>query len=211
VRSRRTALTLTILALALVAAGVCAWELVPRFRGAMVGGFVKLAMDVPTEVDSAATAAVVRAPDEPLEPVDTPVSAAGAPAPQRRTAPQVAGAIDIPEDKVARLTEKQLRSLRPANVVGSDGVASGVRLHGVGALGVGLADADIVTSIDGRPTPDVSTGMDAVLRAWGSGEPAAHATVLRAGRTLRVTVHIPRHARVKPGLGPTAHVRNDDR
>jgi hypothetical protein len=209
----KVALTLTILAL--VGAGVCArTTLLPRFRDAVIGGLVKAAVvltearagttGVPTEVDSAASAIV----EVPAEPVDAPRTEASPPAP-RPKAPPVVGAIDIPEDRVARLTEKQLRSLRPANVIGADGAAAGVRLHGVGALGVGLADGDLVTSIDGRPTADVSTGMDAALRAWASGEAAAHATVRRAGRTLLVTVHIPRHSRT-PGLGPSAHARNDD-
>jgi hypothetical protein len=194
--------------LALVGAGVVgARALLPRLRDAAVGGVVQLAtMHVPTEVDSAAPAVVQ---DPAAEPPDAPGTGAGAPAPRPRTQ-QIAGGIDIPEDKVARLTEKQLRSLRPANVIDADGTASGVRLHGIGAFGVGLADGDIVTSIDGRPTPDVSTGMDAALRAWASGESAAHATVRRAGRTLLVTVHVPRHARSTADLGRSAHARIDD-
>ncbi len=67
----------------------------------------------------------------------------------------------------------------------------GARLYGVGALGVGLADGDVVTSIDGRATPDVTTATGAAMGAYASGEAVAHATVLRAGRTLLVTVHIP--------------------
>ena len=207
-RSRTALLTI----LALVAAAACATALLPRIRDAMVGGLVELAivatkaragtMDVPTEVDGMATNVV----QDPAEPLDVPVrSGAAAPAP-RPKAPQV-GVIDIPEDRVARLTEKQLRSLRPANVVGADGSASGVRLHGVGALGVGLADGDVVTTIDGRPTPDVTAGTDAALRAWASGEAVAHATVLRAGRTLLVTVHIPKHLRLASGRGPLVHAR----
>lgn len=190
--------------LALLAAGVGARALYPRLRDAMAGHLVQLAvvaaearvrsMDVPTEVDPAASPAV----PAPAEPGDRAGNRERArPAVQR--APS-GGAIDIPEDRVARLTEKQLRSLRPANVVDAEGRASGVRLHGLGALGVGLADSDVVTSIDGVATPDVSTGTDAALRAWASGEAVAHATVLRAGRTLLVTVHIPKHMRLTQGL-----------
>ncbi|HEX8793410.1 MAG TPA: hypothetical protein VF765_20850 [Polyangiaceae bacterium] len=216
-RRARTALILTTLALAV--AGVAARPLAPRLRDAMFRGLVRLGvvvaearagtMTVPTEVDPAAPAVV----EDPAEPLDEPAPAigAGAPAPAPRPkAPQAAGAIDIPEDRVAHLTEKQLRSLRPANVIGADGAAAGVRLHGLGALGLGLADADIVTSIDGHPVSDVTTGMDAALRAWASGEAAAHATVRRAGRTLLVTVHIPKHSRIAPGLGRSAHLQKDD-
>lgn len=216
-RSRRTALILAILALAVVGAGLGARPLVPRIRDAMFRSLARVAvgvtearagtMAVPTEVDSAAPAVA----QDPAEPLAAPGIAAGTPALQPR-APQAqaAGAIDIPEDRVAHLTEKQLRSLRPANVIGADGAAAGVRLHGIGALGVGLTDADVVTSIDGRPTTDLSTGMDAALRAWASGESVAHATVRRAGRTLAVTVHVPKHARVVPGLGRSAHLRTGD-
>ncbi len=178
----------------------------------MFGGLARVAvgvtearagtMAVPTEVES------VQEPTEP--PGALGIGAAAVPAPRPKAPQTGGGAIDIPEARVARLTEKQLRSLRPANVVGPDGTAAGVRLHGIGAFGVGLADADVVTSIDGRPTPDLSTGMDAVLRAWASGEATAHATVRRGGGTLLVTVHIPKHPRLAAGLGRSALPRTDD-
>lgn len=202
--------------LALGAAGAGGWALFPRLRDAMIGGVAHLAVvatearaggTVPTEVDTAVSAVV----QDPAEPLDAPGNGGAVAAPSKPKAPPpAAGAIDIPASRVARLTEKQLRSLRPANVIGGDGSAAGVRLHGIGALGVGLTDADVVTSIDGRPTTDVTTGMDAALRAWASGEAAAHATVRRAGRTLLVTVHIPEHSRLGPGLGRSARLHSDD-
>jgi len=109
------------------------------------------------------------------------------------------GAVDIPEDRLAHLTAKQLRSLRATDAVGADGRAIGARLYGVGALGVGLADGDVVTSIDGRATPDMTTATGAAMGAYASGEAVAHATVLRGGRTLQVTVHIPPRAATPKG------------
>lgn len=67
----------------------------------------------------------------------------------------------------------------------------GAKLHGVGGLGVGLADGDVVTSIDGRTTANADDATTAALGAYMSGESTVHATLLRAGRTLRVTVHVP--------------------
>lgn len=210
-RRPKTALVLTMLAL--LAAGLGTRALLPRLRDAVAGNLVQLAvvvaeararsMDVPTEVEPAAPGAV-------LVPADV-SDDGGSRERARATVPRTpsGGAIDIPEDRVARLTEKQLRSLRPANVVDAGGRASGVRLHGIGALGVGLADSDVVTSIDGLATPDVSTGTDAALRAWASGEEVAHATVLREGRTVLVTVHIPKHLRLAQGLRRSAREPRD--
>jgi hypothetical protein len=102
-----------------------------------------------------------------------------------------AGSIDIPADRLARLTAKQLEGVQATDAVDAAGHPVGARLHAVGGLGVGLTDGDVVTSIDGRATANADDATTAALGAYMSGESTVHATLLRAGRTLRVTVHVP--------------------
>ena len=119
--------------------------------------------------------------------------AAGSGADRTRTPPpnKPAGSIDIPADRLAHLTAKQLESIQATDAVDAGGRPVGAKLHGVGGLGVGLADGDVVTSIDGRATANADDATTAALGAYMSGESTVHATLLRAGRTLRVTVHVP--------------------
>ncbi len=102
-----------------------------------------------------------------------------------------AGSIDIRADRLARLTPKQLEGVQATDALDAAGHPVGAKLHGVGGLGVGLAEGDIVTSIDGRATANADDATTAALGAYMSGESAVHATMVRAGRTLRVTVHVP--------------------
>ena len=104
---------------------------------------------------------------------------------------KTAGSIDIPADRLARLTAKQLQGVGATDAIGPGGHPAGAKLHGVGGLGVGLADGDVVTSIDGHATADADDATTAALGAYMSGESTVHATLQRAGRTLRVTVHVP--------------------
>ncbi len=103
-------------------------------------------------------------------------------------------ALEISADRVARLNEAQLRSLHAIDGVDANGRALGAQLYGFSALGVGLADGDVVTGIDGRATPDVGTALAAAIHAYASGQDAARATVVRDGQPLLVTVRIPRKA-----------------
>jgi len=100
-------------------------------------------------------------------------------------------AIDIPADRLARLTAKQLQGIHATDAVDAAGQALGARLHGVAGLGVGLGEGDVVTSIDGRAIANADDATVASLGAYASGEATAHATLLRGERTIRVTVHIP--------------------
>jgi hypothetical protein len=180
--------------LALATAGLGARVLVPRVGDAMARRVARLAAVIPVPADSTDFTTdgdpVPSRAEQPL--ADPPVPSRGAAGTRHSAAkPAAGGALDIPADRLARLTEKQLRSLRAADAVNADGRGIGARLYGVGALGVGLADGDVVTSIDGRATPDVTTATAAAMGAYASGEAVARATVLRDGRTLLVTVHIP--------------------
>jgi hypothetical protein len=195
-----TALMLVMLALA--TAGLGARVLVPRMGDAMARRVARLAAVIPAPADSTDVATdrdpIPARAEQPLtDPSDPPRGNAGI----RRPAAKAAsgGALDIPADRLARLTEKQLRSLSATDAVDADGRTMGARLHGVRALGVGLAEGDVVTSIDGRATPDVTTATAAGMQAYASGEAVAHATVLRDGRKLHVTVHIPARAATPKG------------
>jgi hypothetical protein len=84
--------------------------------------------------------------------------------------------------------------LSAVDALDAEGNKSGASLSGVEALGVGLDDGDVVTSIDGRVTRDVSTALAAAVQAYGSGRDTARATVRRGDRTVPVVVHIPRSA-----------------
>jgi hypothetical protein len=105
------------------------------------------------------------------------------------------GAIDVPADLVARLTARQLRGIGASDAVDGAGQGLGARLHGVSALGSGLGDGDVVTSIDGRAVRSASEATAAAFAAYASGESVVRGTVLREGRVLHVTVHIPAHTR----------------
>ena len=101
------------------------------------------------------------------------------------------GSIEITADRLARLTEKQLQNVQASDAVDGAGRPFGARLHGVGGLGVGLADGDVITSIDGRTTANAGDATTAALGAYMSGEATVHGTLLRGGKTLRVTAHVP--------------------
>jgi hypothetical protein len=183
-----------VVTLALATAGLGAHALVPRMGDAMGRRISRLTALMATPPDSSDLA--TDTDSVPPEAAEQPAAAppdVRAHAVTRRSGAKApsGGAVDIPADRLARLTAKQLRSLRATDAVSADGRAIGARLHGVGALGVGLADGDVVTSIDGRATPDVTTATGAAMGAYASGEAVAHATVLRDGRTLQVTVHVP--------------------
>ena len=177
--------------LALLSAGLGARVLVPRVGDGMASS-VLAAAGMLRSARSPSNAAA------PLEATagDTPVSIAAGSAddhgaersPGRSPS---GGGLDIPADRLARLTARQLRGIGASDAVDPAGHALGARLSGVAGLGLGLAEGDVVTSIDGRPTPNAAEGTAAALASYASGEATAHATVVRGGRALRVTVHIP--------------------
>jgi hypothetical protein len=186
---------------ALVTAGLGGRVLVPRVGDAMAATLVAGAR----ALRAAQTLAdeKVTAPDRQEAPVDgADVGSRGDHGRERSLEHASAvEAIDVPAERVARLSARQLRSIAAADAFDEGGHAVGARLSGVGALGVGLADGDVVTSIDGRLTPNAAEGTGAALAGYAAGEATAHATVLRGGRTLRVTVHIPARNPGDPSRG----------
>ena len=177
---------LALIPLATVALG--SRVLVPRMGDAMAKTIVVMAAAVP------AAAAQELGEADPLPEEATDRADAGRADGGQGRGPghrRTVEAVDIPAERVARLTARQLRNIRATDAVDESGHAMGARLQGVGGLGVGLADGDVVTSIDGRPTSNADDATAAAIGAYASGEASAHATVLRDGRTLHVTVHIP--------------------
>ncbi len=100
--------------------------------------------------------------------------------------------IFVPAERLAHLTAAQLGHVRGVDAVDVNGQAIGVRLYGVQALGLGLREGDVVTSLDGRPTRTLDDGTAAATSAFDSGRAEAQATIVREGRTIGVTVQIPR-------------------
>jgi len=174
---------------ALVAAGVGFRALIPALGDAMAHQLLGVAAFLP-RAGAQVTAEVDAVP------VPEPVAAhADASSGDRSTGQSPSRArveaLDIPADRLARLTAKQLRGVHVTDAVDSAGRSIGARLHGVGSLGVGLGDGDVVTRIDGHTTPTADEATGAALGAYASGEATAHATLQRSGRTVQVTVHIP--------------------
>jgi hypothetical protein len=109
-------------------------------------------------------------------------------------APGSSGAhLFIPTERLMALTARELGAVRWARL--QDGRGAGVCLSGVAGLGVGLADGDVVTSIDGRPTRNEDDATAAGMAAWASGEAAVHATLRRREQVVAVTVELPPRAR----------------
>jgi hypothetical protein len=104
---------------------------------------------------------------------------------------QGARAILISGESLLALAPERLRDVNGTTVLDARGRPSGVSLYGVGALGVGLADGDVVTAIDGRSTPTADDATSAGLTAWSSGKRSACATIVRGDETIAVTVEIP--------------------
>jgi hypothetical protein len=198
---RRSAAGLFILALALATATTLGRAAVPRIGDPIARQLARLAAALPAPRGSTDVEATISRPP-PVD--DAPPDPPSRPHRSVRTAPSAAKqpssvTIEIPAERLAPLSEKQLRSLRAIDAVDADGRAVGASLSGVRALGLGLDDGDVVTSIDGRATPDVSSALAAAVRAYGSGRDTTRATVLRGGRTLPVLVHIPRRAQGQKG------------
>jgi hypothetical protein len=188
--ARRAAVVSFLVLGALATAWVGTRALVPRLGDAMARTAATMAGALLVPPGPATTATDLDpAPADAMNPADG--GSYGAAADRSGDPGRAPAAIDIPRERVARLGARQLRGISATDAVDASGRPAGARLHGVGGLGAGLRDGDVVTSIDGRPTTNVSEGTAAALRAYASGEATAHATVRRGARTVRVTVHLP--------------------
>ena len=67
----------------------------------------------------------------------------------------------------------------------------GLALHGVGALGAGLRDGDVLTSVAGAPASSVDGVVSAVLWALRKRASVLTATVWRGDAPIQVAVELP--------------------
>ena len=88
-------------------------------------------------------------------------------------------ALFVPARVTARVAPIAARQVHGTAAMDAKGRPLGVRLSGVGALGVGLADGDILTSVVGQPTLDVDAATGAIAAATASGKRRVSAAILR--------------------------------
>jgi hypothetical protein len=126
------------------------------------------------------------------EPASTPEEA-GADGPQTRR-PRAAGAaphgLFVSADKVLRLAQAGARPAGiPVNAAGTR--PGGLLLTGVGGLGLGLQDGDILTHALGQPAVSEEAVVGAIIRARGARQPHLSGQVWRGGRSFALVVAQP--------------------
>lgn len=72
---------------------------------------------------------------------------------------------------------------------------AGLALHGIGHLGAGLRDGDVLTSVGGTTATSVGAVVGAVAGAIRSGARVITATVWRGDQRIQVAIEIPRRRR----------------
>ncbi|HEU5074524.1 MAG TPA: hypothetical protein VFU02_10130 [Polyangiaceae bacterium] len=96
----------------------------------------------------------------------------------------------VSADKVLRLARAGVRPAGiPVNAAGPR--PAGLLLTGVGGLGVGLQDGDILTHALGRPAVSEEVVVGAILRARGAREPQLSGRVWRDGYSFALVVAQP--------------------
>lgn len=113
----------------------------------------------------------------------------GVPRRPRAVAPAPQG-LFVSAEKVLGLARA---GARPGAIpVSADGPRpAGLLLTGVGGLGVGLRDGDILTHALGQPAVSEEVVVGAILRARGAREPQLSGRVWRDGRTFALVVAQP--------------------
>ena len=107
----------------------------------------------------------------------------------RAAAPAPKG-LFVSADKVLRLARAGARPAGiPVNAAGSR--PSGLLLTGVGGLGLGLQDGDILTHALGQPAVSEEAVVGAIIRARGAREPQLSGRVWRDGRSFALVVAQP--------------------
>ncbi len=96
----------------------------------------------------------------------------------------------VPAAVVARALER--RDVGATNALTVDGAPLGARIVGVGKYRTGLRDGDVVVSVAGTRTPNVSTMISAAMQAAANGAPRISGRVLRGETSIAVTLDLPR-------------------
>jgi len=98
--------------------------------------------------------------------------------------------IRVPAATVLRLAS---RGVRPSGspVPASGDRPAGLALQGVGALGIGLRDGDVLTQVAGAPASSASAVIGAVLAARQRRAPAMSGLVYRGSEKIALYVEMP--------------------
>lgn len=127
--------------------------------------------------------------EEALQPLDPPRDSRADRGKRGDRARPVRG-IRVRAPVVLRLAQ---RGARPSGVpVAAEGDRPcGIALAGVGGLGVGLQDGDILMDVGGQPARSVNAVIGAVTAAYRAVAPAVSGKIWRRGEVLSVVVEIP--------------------
>lgn len=126
------------------------------------------------------------------EPASTPLAGRddGARARRSRAASAVPQGLFVSADKVLRLAQSGARPAGiPVNAAGPR--PGGLLLTGVGGLGLGLQDGDILTHALGQPAVSEEAVVGAIIRARGARQPQLSGRVWRSGRSFALVVAQP--------------------
>jgi hypothetical protein len=121
----------------------------------------------------------------------------------RPTSAGSARGLRVSGDTVLRLARS---GVRPTGtyVPASRGCAAGLRLSGVGALGVGLRDGDVLTHAAGRPASSSGEVVGAVIGARGARQREVSGRFCRDGEAWNLVVEQPYPRSAAEIEGPVA-------
>jgi hypothetical protein len=109
----------------------------------------------------------------------------------------------VSADTVLRLARSGVRPTG-THVPASRGCAAGLRLSGVGALGVGLRDGDVLTHAAGRPASSSGEVVGAVIGARGARQREVSGRFCRDGEAWNLVVEQPYPRSAAEIEGPVA-------
>lgn len=98
--------------------------------------------------------------------------------------------IFVPAALVSRALER--RDVGATNAKTADGAQLGARLAGVSKYRTGLRDGDVVVSVAGTRTPNVSAMASAAMQAAGHGATRLSGRILRGDAVYAVVLELPK-------------------
>jgi hypothetical protein len=184
----------------------------PARLEAEASAFGKQLADVTSSIQAACVTPEVVVPPAPADdvvvtvPEETSAVAASPPVsskrgshPSKRPAKgtDVAGGIYVGKDTVLRLARAGVvPSGQP--VTASSSHPGGILLSGVGALGIGLVDGDILTEVEGRPVQSEAQVVGMVLAARSRHAEQMSAVIWRAGAERKKQTNEDAHPHAHP-------------
>jgi hypothetical protein len=130
-------------------------------------------------------------PELPFEPptVDSELARPSRPGKHRSPTP-AGGAVFVPQSAVLRLAEARVMP-RAVPVPARGKRPAGLRLIGVGALGIGMRDGDVLTEVLGTPVSSTGQVIQMVIQARGRRERVISGKFYRGEVPLNVVVEQP--------------------